>query len=285
MRIHLVQMNVQVNDREANLKKILDYVDRGLSAEANLIVFGECALVGYDFEAVNYKDLAEPIPGPATEKVAEMIAGRNCYVVFGMAESDGGFVYNSAPLIGPEGVVGAARKLYLANFKSAITAKTYYEGVHFKPGQRIAVFDTLYGRIGIQVCLDLYHPEIAQAQALAGAWLIVHPSATPIIKGGGRPPSVWETRPWENSVCWCYVNIVGGKTKNEFNGATGVYLGTQGLQVQASMGEEAGEEVVEYEVDSKTVLAAKQAFSPLRDVRPELIKQLLTIAEKAQYGP
>jgi hypothetical protein len=77
---------------------------------------------------------------------------------------------------------------------------------------------------------------------------------------------------------------VGGKTKNEFNGATGVYLGTQGLQVQASMGEEAAEEVIQYEVDSETVFEAKKAFSPLRDVRPELIQQLLTIAEKAQHG-
>jgi len=274
----------EINHKKANLDKILDYVDRGLEEGANLIVFGECALVGYDLDAGNYRELAEPIPGPATDQIARRIAGKDCYVVFGMAESEGGFIYNSAPLIGPEGVVGNARKLYLATFKSAITSKTYIEGVHFKPGQRISVFDTQFGRVGVQICLDLYHPEVAQTQALAGAWLIIHPSATPLIGGEGKFPSVWEARPWENSVCWCYVNVLGGQENNEFNGGTGIYVGARGLQKQASIGKNAKEEVVDYEVDSKTILEAKQAFSPLRDVRPELIRQLLRTSEKVQYG-
>jgi len=284
MKIHLVQMAAKTNDKKANLDKILRYVDEGVDKGANLILFGELALNGYDLQEGQFRELAEPIPGPSTEVIAKRLSGKDCYVVFGMSESDSGFIYNSAPLIGPEGVIGTARKLYLADFKSILTGKTYYESVHFRAGQRIAVFDTKFGRIGIQICLDFYHPEIAQAQALAGAWLVVHPSATPLISGGGKLPCVWDTRPWENSVCWCYVNVLSTTPGQKFNGGSGIYLGTRGLQKQASIGELAKEEVVEHEVDSQTIFEMRQAFSPLRDVRPEIIRQLLCMAEESRYG-
>jgi predicted amidohydrolase len=283
MRIHLVQMAAKSNDKSTNLGKILRYVEEGLSKGANLIIFGELALNGYDLSGVNYRELAEPIPGPSTEAVAKCISGKNCYVVFGMAESDRGFVYNAAPLIGPRGVVGAARKLYLADFKSPLTGKTYCESVHFRPGQQISVFDTEFGRIGIQICLDFYHSEVAQAQALAGAWLIAHPSATPLI-AGGKFPSVWETRPWESSACWCYVNVLSDDLENKFNGGTGLYLAGKGLQTQASIGEQANEDVLEYEVESRTIFEARQAFSPLRDIRPEIVRQFLLAVEDSRHG-
>ena len=117
MKLHLVQIHPEINNKEANLAKILDYVDRGLAAGANLIAFGECALVGYELGGkVKYNDLAEPIPGPATEKVAARLKGKHCLVLFGMAENERGDIYNAAPLIGPDGVIGVARKLHLANF-------------------------------------------------------------------------------------------------------------------------------------------------------------------------
>jgi predicted amidohydrolase len=284
MKIHLVQMAAKTNDKKANLDKIFHYIDEGLVKGANLIVFGELVLVGYDLDEGKFRELAEPIPGPCTEAIAKRISGKDCYVVLGMSESDGGFVYNSAPLIGPEGVVGTARKLYLADFRSILTGRTYFESVHFRPGQSIGIFDTRFGRVGIQICLDFYHPEIAQAQALAGAWLIIHPSATPLVGGGGKLPSVWDTRPWENSVCWCYANTLSQNPDNKFNGGSGIYLGTRGLQKQASIGESAKEEVLEYDVESKAILEMRQAFSPLRDVRPEIIRQLLLVAEESRYG-
>lgn len=284
MQVNLVQMRAKTNDKKANLKKILHNVEKGVNNGANLIVFGELALIGYDLDRGKFKELSEPIPGPSTEAVADLISGKECYVVFGMSEREGGFTYNSAPLIGPEGLVGTTRKLYLADFKSILTGRTYAESVHFKPGQRISVFDTIFGRIGVQICLDCYHPEVGQAQALSGAWLIAHPSATPLIKGGGKLPSVFDTRPWENSVCWCYVNVLSEDPRNKFNGGSGIYLGSAGLKKQASIGEDAIEEVIEFEVNSEEILEARQAFSPLRDIRPEIIRQLLTTAEEFQNG-
>jgi hypothetical protein len=80
------------------------------------------------------------------------------------------------------------------------------------------------------------------------------------------------------------VNVLSQNPDHKFNGGSGVYLGTRGLQKQASIGESAKEEVLEYEVESKEVLEMRQAFSPLRDVRPDIIKQLLTAAEESRYG-
>lgn len=287
MKIYLVQMHSDVTNKEANLNKILDYIDAGLDSGANLITFGECALTGYDMNlTAKFAELAEPVPGPAVEKVAKKIAGKNCYVVFGMTEADGSYVYNSAPLIGPKGLVGVCRKLYLCSFKSVLTGATYAEHVFFKPGQRISVFDTEFGKIGVQICLDLYYPEVALAQVLAGAWLIVHPSATPLINvRKGELPTIWATRPWENSVCWAYVNLVGEQAGYRFNGGTAIYLGTHGLQKQASIGEQAKEEVIEYEVDREVIYEARRTamFIP-KFTRPDVLEQLLAIAKKAQSG-
>jgi predicted amidohydrolase len=280
MKIHLVQMCPELNNKENNLKKILDYIDEGLKRNANLIIFGECALVGYDLVKGKMLELSETIPGPTTMEVAAKLKGSNCYVVFGMPECDSGLVYNSAPLIGPEGVIGVARKLYLANFKSDLTGQVFAEDVHFKPGKRISVFNTKFGKIGIQICLDFYHPEIAQAQALAGAWLIIHPSATPLLLNDIKLPAIWDARPWENLVCWCYVNLVGEQAGQKFNGGTGVYFGDQGLKKQASIGKHAIEEVLDFEVESELIYDMRMKRTNIKDIRPELIRQLLTIAEK-----
>jgi predicted amidohydrolase len=280
-------MYSEPDNKEANLRRILRYIDLGLEAGANMLVFGECALVGYE-QSVRYQELAEPIPGPATDQIADRIKGKSCYVVFGMAEADSSYIYNSAPLIGPDGIVGVARKLYLLNFKSLLTGLTLNESTHFKPGEHISVFDTDFGRIGIQICLDFYHPEVAMAQALAGAWLIVHPAATPFFaatNGQHLPP--WDCRPWENSICWFYVCLANQEEQQEghtFNGGTSIYLGQKGIAKQASIGTAAREEVLEYEVESEDIFKARRAIYHLRDTRPELIEQLLSIAKNVQHG-
>jgi predicted amidohydrolase len=157
--------------------------------------------------------------------------------------------------------------------------------VFFKRGQRASVFNTEFGKIGIQICGDIFHPEIAMTQSLAGAWLIVHPSAVPIIiTGGGKYPSYYEGRAYETATCWCYVNLTGDQGGVKFHGGTAVYLGSKGLQVQASMGEQSKEEVITYEIDKEDIYSLRRKAFYLRDVRPELIEQLLWTAKNVQHG-
>lgn len=285
MKIHLVQMRPEVNNKEANLKKMLGYIDKALAKGANLVIFAEMALIGYNLDKTRFRELAETIPGPSVNKVARKLRGKNCYVTFGMSEAAESYIYNSAPLIGPNGVVGVARKLYMADIESTLTGLVFAESVRFKRGERISVFDTEFGKIGIQICADIFHPEIAMAQALEGAWMIVNLSAVPLlVNESGDYPTVYAARSFENRVCWCYANIVGDQEGIQFHGGSHILLCTQGLQKQASQGKEGKEEVIEYEIDKEIVYESRRVSHYLRDIRPDLIEQLLETARKVQYG-
>ena len=292
MKVWLVQIDVKVNDKEANLQKILSYVDKGMQNGANLIVFGELVLSGYMCKA-KFFDFAEPIPGPATGKVTSMIKGKNTYVVFGMPESEDGSLYLSAPMLGPKGLVGVCRKLQVAKFADPTTGITWDEGVYFKPGQDIAVFDTEFGKIGIQICMDIKHPEIARAQALAGAWLILHPSASPIEVKGDQISPYSVVRARENIVYWCYVNQVGEQVGTKFMGATRLVDPTQGIVKLASTyspaeggkpAKDAREEVLECELESESIFKLRRIYPNLRDVRPVVLEKLFKIGRKVQDG-
>lgn len=285
MKLYLVQMRPECNNPAANLAKIMDHVDQGLAAGANLIAFGECALHGYDLGGkVDYARYAEPVPGPATDAICERIKDKHCLVTFGMAERDGDDIYNAAPLLGPDGVIGIARKLYLVHLVTKSSGKRHAEDEIFKHGQRVGIFDTEFGRIGIQICLDNRHPEIAQAQAAAGCWLKIRPAAVPARPNQPTTHPMDLARGVENQMCDLFVNLVGDQGGVYYKGGTSVILGSKGVQKQASVGPEAQEEALEYEVTPEDVAKAKGIWDNIAEIRPEIVKQLWELAEARRRG-
>ena len=115
--------------------------------------------------------MAEPIPGPTTERLTELAARHNMLIQAGMAERamDGNIVYNSAVLIGPQGVIGVFRKLH-----------NQFEWPVFSPGDHLSVFETRLGKIGMFICYDLAFPEIIRAFALQGATIAALTTAWPM---------------------------------------------------------------------------------------------------------
>lgn len=285
MKLHLVQMHPELNDKRANLDKMLGYIEQGLSAGADLICFGECALVGYELTGmVDYEGLAEQVPGPSTTAVTRLLKGKRTLVLMGMAERFRDDVYNAAPLIGAEGVIGTARKLYLVNFRAKTSGRTYAESIPFKAGERIAIFDTAFGRIGVLICLDNRHPEIAYAQAIAGCWLKLRPAAIPYRKNQPEVSSLDLARGIENQTCDCTINLVGQQGDSWYRGGSSVILGSRGLVKQASFGKKTGEEVLEYEITEAEVYAARGNWHNAREVRPDLLKQLWQIGTEYKSG-
>jgi 5-aminopentanamidase len=280
LKLYLVQMHPEVNDKCANLEKILFYMEKGLKSGANLIAFGECALNGYDTTGmVDYQALAEPVPGPTTNVIIRLINNRPCLVLLGMAESAGDDVYNAAPLISSQGIVGTARKLYLVSFKTRVSGKLHNEKFFFKPGERIAIFDTIFGRIGVQICLDNRHPEISYAQALAGCWLRLRPSAGPYRSDQSVTSPLDIGRAEESQTCDGYINIVGDQGGTWYRGGTSVVLSSLGVMKQASVGKKAVEEVLEYNVSEDDVYKARGDWHNVRETRPDLLKQLWQIGQ------
>jgi predicted amidohydrolase len=201
-----------------------------------------------------------------------------------MAERFRGDVYNAAPLIGPEGIIGTARKLYLARLHAKTSGKVHDESLFFKPGERIAIFDTEFGRLGVLICLDNRHPEIAHAQAIAGCWLKLRPSAGPWRKGQPDVNPLDLGRGIENQVGDCYINIVGDQAGTWYRGGSCVIVGAQGVKATASCGPTAREEVLEYELSPEDVYKARGQWRNIREIRPDLMHQLWEVSVHYQYG-
>lgn len=169
-----------LEEKEQNIRHVLDNI-RNYGRENDLIVFPELVIQGYvrekdyNFE-IRYCEAAETLPGPTTERVAELAKEYDCYAAFGIAEKSNidGLLYNSIALVGPEGFVGASRKMHLASI----------EKDYFLLGEESCVYQTKIGKIGMMICYDLFFPETARILALKGAEIIIHIAAA--MGGGSR---------------------------------------------------------------------------------------------------
>jgi predicted amidohydrolase len=185
-----VCMNV-AHDKEANLEKYIHYIEEGAAIGARLIVFPEVSLQGYlkkrgvpsEPEVIEltryYRQTAETVPGPSTELIGKYAARHNMYVQIGMAESAraGQAFYNSAVLVGPEGVVGVFRKLHDRG-----------EWPVFCSGDEFPVMETAIGKLGAFVCYDMCFPETVRTYAVRGAVIASMSTAWPLQDPNASDP-------------------------------------------------------------------------------------------------
>ncbi len=124
-------------------------------------------------DAANF-DLAEPVPGPTTERCAALAADLGVVLVVPVFERRAAGVYhNAVVVIDADGaLLGRYRKTHVPD------DPLYYEKFYFAPGDLgYPVFGTRFARVGPLICWDQWFPEAARLSALAGAELIVYPSA------------------------------------------------------------------------------------------------------------
>lgn len=162
-----------VGDKAATLKKLKHFIIQASSSGANVVVFPETALTGYVFPVEMTRNLAEAIPGPSTQQVAQLAAQYDVYVIFGMVERDRNHpnvFYNSAAVVGPRGILGAYQKVHPPIWELGWCQK----------GRNYPVFETRYGPIGVGICYDDYcFPEVARIYRVKGVRLLAHPTAFP----------------------------------------------------------------------------------------------------------
>ncbi|WP_223479610.1 nitrilase family protein [Oricola indica] len=152
-----------------NLARSGALIEQAADSGAEIVVLPELANTGYVFE--NREEalaLAEPVPeGQSTRFWGEIATRRKLFLISGITERDGEHLYNTAVVIGPEGVLGVYRKLHL----------WADEKLWFEPGNLgVPVFDTPHGRIGVAICYDGWFPETFRLAALAGADLMCVPT-------------------------------------------------------------------------------------------------------------
>ncbi len=210
VRVAAVQMEPRLLEKERNLARCLEFARTAAAAGARLIVFPECALTGYVFCGVEEAlPVCETIPGPSTERIADVCRELNVHIVIGLLEIEGDRHYNSAVLLGPEGLAGSYRKTHLP----FLGIDRFLDRGDAAP----EVFDTEIGGIGIGICYDAMFPEHARVLALKGADIFVLPTNWPQQREF-IPEHVIPTRAVENRIFIVAVNRVGQERSARFIG-------------------------------------------------------------------
>ena len=157
MHLAMGQAPVVLGDIEKNLEimeGLICEAQRDGEQDIDLIAFPELFITGYNLRD-NYNDVAEKIPGKgkAQTEMCRLAKKYGIHITTGIGEKAGKSLFNSAILIGPEGYIGHYRKQFLPNFGP------FEEKLFFGEGDNTPVFETPFGKIGIQICYDIFFPE------------------------------------------------------------------------------------------------------------------------------
>lgn len=217
--------------------------------------------------------LAEPIPGPTTERMQGLARRYGMVLVVPLVEEAmTGVYYNTAVVIDADGaLLGLYRKNHLPHLPG------FWEKFYFKPGNLgYPVFNTVYARIGVYICYDRHFPEGARILGLKGAEIVFNPSAT--VQGLSR--YLWELEQPAHAVANGYfvgaINRVG-----EEPWKTGKYYGNSYFcdpwgQILVR-GSEDRDEVVIVDLDLDLIRQVRTVWQFYRDRRPETYRELVEL--------
>jgi N-carbamoylputrescine amidase len=273
-KIALVQMSM-ANDKASNLKKAAERVREAAARGAQLVCLPELFATPYfcqSEDASNF-DLAEPLAGPTTEAISRAAREARVPVVVPLFERRAPGVYhNSVVLIGSGGEpLGTYRKMHIPD------DPLFYEKYYFTPGDiGFKSFETGPLAVGTLICWDQWYPEAARLTALAGAEVLVYPTAIgwhPSEKAeyGASQLSAWQTmqraHAIANGVFVAAVNRVGhegpGEGGIEFWGHS--FIADPFGIVLAEAGE--GEEILFADCDLSRIEWVRRNWPFLRDRR------------------
>lgn len=162
--------------RNVNMTRLAEGIVQLAQRGAQLIVLQELhnSLYFCQVESVDNFELAEPIPGPSTNFFGEIAKQLGVVIVTSLFERRApGLYHNTAVVIEKDGsIAGIYRKMHIPDDPA------YYEKFYFTPGDLgFQPIQTSVGRLGVQVCWDQWYPEGARLMALAGAEILIYPTA------------------------------------------------------------------------------------------------------------
>lgn len=175
--IHLALLQQTCSaDRENNLEQIRAGIESAAKQGANLVLLQELhnSLYFCQTEDTRQFDLAEPIPGPTSEMLGQLAKQHRLVIVASLFEKRAtGLYHNTAVVMDSDGsLAGRYRKMHIPDDPG------FYEKFYFTPGDLgFTPIATSLGKLGVLVCWDQWFPEAARLMALAGAELLLYPTA------------------------------------------------------------------------------------------------------------
>ncbi len=256
MKVSLIQMRVKDGDVKANMAAGLTKV-RDVAPRTDLIVLPELWTTGYNIHAI--KKYNETLEEGWSIKAVEGIAHEyGVYVLSSVPLRDEGKLYDSAVLIGPEGIVGVYKKIHLF--------RPYSEDKIFAKGDALGLFETSIAKVGVAICYDLRFPELFRLLAMGGAEIILVPASW------GAPRALqWRTllraRAAENELFMVGVNRFGRSevTGEEYLGDSAIY-DPFGFELVHSEG---SEEVITAEINLRAIQEVRRKLPLWEDRRKD----------------
>ena len=239
-----------------NLEIMREAVSEAKRADAELVIFPECILTGYNIGEAS-RELAEAADGPSAKRIVDMARSYGIAILYGYPERAGEALYNAAQLIAR----GGER---LANHRKC---QLYGAGERqlFTPGDEALVVNLEGLKLGLLICYDIEFPEAARRLALKGAELIAVASATP------QPHEeisriLVPARACENQVFVAFANRCGREGELAYSGGSCV-IGPGGADLARAAGEET---LLIAEIDTAEIARHRAKFDYLADRRQDL---------------
>ena len=273
MKIGIIQQH-NTADRDDNKRRLAEKNKSLATKGAELVVLQELhnGLYFCQEENVETFNQAEPIPGPSTEFYGALAKELGVVIVTSLFERRAtGLYHNTAVVLEKDGTIaGKYRKMHIPDDPG------YYEKFYFTPGDMgFKPIDTSVGRLGVLVCWDQWYPEAARLMALAGAEILIYPTAIGYDPNDTRDEQERQRMAWQtvqrghavaNGLPVVTVNRVGDEDGVPFWG-TSFVAGPQGeLLYEAPTNEEV--EVV-VDVDMQRSEQVRRWWPFLRDRRIE----------------
>ena len=282
VRLGLVQMACTL-DPEENLAKAIAGIEQAADLGAQIVCLQELFRSQYFCQTEDHANfaLAEPIPGPSTERLGQVAKKHGAVIVASLFEKrTEGLYHNTAAVIDADGsYLGKYRKMHIPDDPQ------YYEKFYFTPGDLgFRAWDTRFARIGVLVCWDQWYPEAARLTAMHGAQILFYPTAIGWLppereEYGEQQQSAWETiqrsHAIANGVYVCAVNRVGHEGAPPPGGIDfwgGSFVADPGGRILVRAG--SGEEVLTADVDLAKVNESRTHWPFLRDRRIEAYADL-----------
>jgi len=172
--VAVAQVPSKFGDVRANLDAMDGHMREAAAASARLLVFPECHLSGYMFDdRAGALGAAISAEGDEMREIAARCAEHGIEVIVGFLEASGDKLYNSAAVVGANGVIGIHRKRHLP----FLGADRF---VDEPPGTELSLFETGVGKVGVAICYEIRFPEIMRSLALEGADFIALPTNWPV---------------------------------------------------------------------------------------------------------
>lgn len=269
-----VQFDVRLHEPATNTAAVCGEIAAAADGSgARLVVFPEAALTGYVFESMEETvDGSVTADGPEFAAIADACRSTDVWTIVSAIERADGGVYNSAFLIGPDGIAGRYRKVHTLCLGADRFARR---------GDEFRVWDLPIGRIGINICYDGTFPESSRILKLLGAQLIVLPTNWPMLH---MKREQTQMRAYENHVNYFAVNRVGEERGTVFPGGS-LAVGPRG-ELLAEAGDSPERIVVEFDMAAsdrnRVVLApGDYEFDYVADRRPDTYR---SVTDRAQPG-